>query len=653
MGFDRRWSLALIIGIVLFIRLPFLNQAVQGDDPKFIWIAQHALIDPAHPNHTQYIFQGEPVDMRGHPHPPGNSWVLAGLITLVGDVLEVPFHAVYLLFSLLAAVSMFALAKRFSPDDPLSPTLLFLAVPAFVINGNSFESDVPFLAWWMLGFALFTWGRPLVAVLAFALAAMTSYQSIVATPILLAYTWLCARDNKCAWVAAFAPAVVVVAYQAWERITGGAMPATVLAGYFSTYGLQQLSKKLQNLAALTAHLAWMVFPIAAFLAVRHPWRMAALAGVFIGALIDPNPLFSISFAIGLAIIAGQLGGLISKPKPAPAVEAAPVGGWLGLMTTNSATGERTPETLFLHLWFVIFFVSALVLFFAGSARYLLPLAAPLALLTARALPQRLILPAVGLNLALGLALAWVNYEHWDGYRTLTASVAREVGQKRVWLNGEWATFYMEAEGALPLTRKQIVQSGEWIVSSALGYPIQITAPLGLVTEREIRPTLPLRLIGLGSKSGYSTASLGFRPFDVTFGALDKVRIEAVLDRKPTLSWFSMGAPESATQIVSGMYQAENGARWMSGRATILLKEPAEPKPLAVDLFLHDTAPGRTFTLSLDGNEILRRTLTTTGAHTLITPPAKGQTLVITVDKTFSVAGDFRELGAVILSAGFR
>jgi len=653
MGFDRRWSLALIIGIVLLIRLPFLNPAVQGDDPKFIWIAQHALIDPAHPNHTQYVFQGELVDMRGHPHPPGNSWVLAGLITLFGEVREAPFHAVYALFSLIAALSMYSLARRFSPADPLSPTLLFLAVPAFVINGNSFESDVPFLAWWMLGFALFTAGRPLWAVLPFALAAMTSYQSVVATPILLAYTWLCARDNRRAWLAALAPLTIVVAYQAWEKATGGAMPATVLAGYFTQYGLQQLSNKLQNAAALTAHLAWIIFPVAAFLAVRHPWRIAAMAGVFIGALIDPNPLFSISFAIGLAIITGQVASFVAKPQPAPATPAPPVGGWLGLLTTQTDNGQATPDTRFLHIWITLFFLASLVLFFAGSARYLLPLAAPLAILTARALPQRLILPTAALNLVLGLALAWVNYEHWDGYRTLTASLAREVGQKRVWLNGEWASFYMEAEGALPLTRKQIVQSGEWIVSSALGYPIQVTAPLGLITEREIRPSLPLRLIGLGSKSGYSTASLGFRPFDVTFGPLDKVRVEAVLDRKPTASWFSMGAPESATQIVSGMYQAENGARWMSSRATILLKEPAEPRPITVDLYLADVAPGRTFTVSLDGTEILRQTFPAAGAQTLTTKPVKGQTLVITVDKTFSVPGDFRELGAVVLSAGFR
>src|SRR3954454_14204935 len=106
----RRWSLLLIVGIVLLIRLPFLNQAVQGDDPKFIWIAEHALIDPLHPNHTQYIFQGESVDMRGHPHPPGNSYVLAGLIALFGDVREVPFHFVYCVFTVIAVVAMYFLA---------------------------------------------------------------------------------------------------------------------------------------------------------------------------------------------------------------------------------------------------------------------------------------------------------------------------------------------------------------------------------------------------------------------------------------------------------------------------------------------------------------------------------------------------------------
>ena len=40
--------------------------------------------------------------------------------------------------------------------------------------------------------------------------------------------------------------VALAAYELWERATSGAMPAQVLTGYFSTYGLQRLENKVRN-----------------------------------------------------------------------------------------------------------------------------------------------------------------------------------------------------------------------------------------------------------------------------------------------------------------------------------------------------------------------------------------------------------------------
>jgi 4-amino-4-deoxy-L-arabinose transferase-like glycosyltransferase len=151
---DANRKLILIVVLVFALRLPFLNQAIQGDDPYYLYGAEHAQIDPLHPHHARYLFQGDLVDMRGFPHPPLNAWILAVPLALFGDVREAAFHLWYILFSLIAALSMWSLASRFS-DKPLLATLLFLAVPAFVVNGNSFESDLPFLAFWMLAIALF------------------------------------------------------------------------------------------------------------------------------------------------------------------------------------------------------------------------------------------------------------------------------------------------------------------------------------------------------------------------------------------------------------------------------------------------------------------------------------------------------------------
>src|SRR5688500_6926481 len=131
--------------------------------------------------------------MRGHPHPPLNAWILAGLLAIFGDVYEVPFHAGYALFSVIAVCAMWSLARRFT-DWPLGATLLFVSTPAFLVNGNSLESDLPFLAFWMAGIAAFVTGRLWLAALCLALAATAAYQAVVATPILSLYCWLHARE---------------------------------------------------------------------------------------------------------------------------------------------------------------------------------------------------------------------------------------------------------------------------------------------------------------------------------------------------------------------------------------------------------------------------------------------------------------------------
>jgi len=101
-----RAPLLLLLGLVLLLRLPFLNQAIQGDDHNYLQCAMHAQIDPLHPNDAQFLFLGNMVTMRGHLHPPLNGAFLGLLLWLFGSVREVPFHAAYILFSLIAAVDV-------------------------------------------------------------------------------------------------------------------------------------------------------------------------------------------------------------------------------------------------------------------------------------------------------------------------------------------------------------------------------------------------------------------------------------------------------------------------------------------------------------------------------------------------------------------
>jgi hypothetical protein len=585
-------GLAIVIAVVLLIRIPFLNQAIQGDDHIYLTEAERALIDPLHPLHVKYVFQGNEVDLRGHSHPPLNAWVLAGLLAVLGDVREIPFHAAYLVFSLIAAWAMWFLARRFSPQ-PLWATLLFVAVPAFVVNGNSLESDLPFLALWMAAIALFCGGRLALSALSMALAAMAAYQAVLLTPILAVYVWLYRRRDRAAWLTVLVPLATVLAWQLFERLSTGALPAAVLNGYFSSYGFQALDAKLRSGLALIIHSWFIVFP----------------------ALVP-----------GAALLAWRR--------------------------------RRDPDTQFLLAWIAIFFAGALAIFFAGSARYLLPMAAPIALLASRLRPKWLV-AGFAAQMALSLGLAVVNYQHWGAYRHFAKALRATALGHRVWIDDEWGLrFYVESDGGLPLTGKQPLRPGDIVVSSELAHPVSFSAPTAPIAMAEIRPSIPLRLIGLESHSGYSTVAKGFWPFGISTGPIDRVRADLVVERRPTLEYLPMNAPQASEQIVSGIYQLEEGNwRWISGRAVLLLKSPSQPLPIKVRFTIPPVSPARRVTLLLENREILSQGFPGPGSYTLATQPqavnTATSTLTIVVDRVFSVPGDARQLGIIVTEAGFQ
>lgn len=580
---------------MLLIRLPFLNQAIQGDDYYYLAAAEWAQIDPLHPHHARYVFLGDRIDMRGHPHPPGNAWILAGLLALCKDVYEVRFHAAYAAFSILAAWGAWRLARRFVPERALEAGFLFAAVPAFVVNGNSLEADLPFLAFWMASIALFVERRLAWAALALALCALMAYQSVVIVPILAIYLWRERRADKASWLVLLAPLCVLGAYQLMERLGSGAMPATVLAGHFQSYQLQTLTMKFKNAAALTGHLVMMLSPL-------------GFAGLLLAARRRVQP-------------------------------------WL-------------------LAWTGIFFAASLVLFFAGSARYLLPLAAPFAILVAMVWRDRprLLWTCFGLQLLLGLSLAWVNAQHWDGYREFARRVVGETQGHRVWVNGEWGIrFYAEAGGALPLQRGQMIQPGEFLVTSELSGGVPFTTGGGALVRAgamDIRPFLPLRLIGAGSGSGYSSVAFGLWPFGISRDPVDRLTLEAVAARMPQLSWLPMNSEAAGTQIVSGVYGLEEGQwRWMSARASFLLKNPGAMRTLAAEIYVPAASPSRTFRLQVNGADVAEVTVNGEGKHTIESPAVRtqGESVAVTLiaDQAFRAPGDNRMLSVILSAIGFR
>ena len=75
------------------------------------------------------------------------------------------------------------------------------------------------------------------------------------------------------------------------------------------------------------------------------------------------------------------------------------------------------------------------------------------------------------------------------------------------------------------------------------------------------------------------------------------------------------------------------------------------------LYIPDMAPARTVTASVDGAVVAQATFPGPGNHVLRSEPIsldqETATVEISVDATFSAAGDRRELGLILSGAGFR
>jgi 4-amino-4-deoxy-L-arabinose transferase-like glycosyltransferase len=627
----------LLLALVVFLRVLFLNTAIQGDDVYYLAGAEHALVDPLHPSHAKYFFLGELVDMRGHSHPPLNSWILGGLLAVIGSARTVPLHAAYLVFSLMAVWAAWEIARRFT-DHPATAVLLLVVTPAFVVNGTSIEADLPFLAFWLAAvaclFRALDW-RSLwwlaTSSAAAALAGLTAYQGVLLTPLLGWMVWRSKPGWRAAWVAAFAAPIALASYQLFEFMTAGQWPIAVLAGYLSSRGFQTAGLKMRNAAALTAHLGFVSFPVLVWWALRGrlrwQWVAAGAVAAAGAAVIDPHPLFWIPFATGV----------------------------LALLFCLLSVGIA--EERFAAVWVLGFFAASLGIFFAGSVRYLLPAVFPLAILISRHVRGPVLISGMVLQLLLSVLLALVNAQHWNAYRAFASGLEGKIAGQRVWVNSEWGLrHYMEELGARVPGRGETIRPGDIVVSSRLAIPVPLRTGPGSfvpVAKADVTSRIPLRLIALDTMSAYSVVGRGLRPFDISSGLIDTIQAERFEGNAVRESVWTPNNASVAGQALSGL----SGDGWTADTATVVVRVPEQAGPVFAQFGVTPQGAPQLVRLLLDGKPIAEQRYSSAGAYSLSAPmPAyAGETAQITVevDRTFRVPGDQRELGVLLTAVGIK
>ena len=333
---------------------------------------------------------------------------------------------------------------------------------------------------------------------------------------------------------------------------------------------------------------------------------------------------------------------------------------LGLALLFAAVGEARRS--WPGVWLALYFAAAAVLFYAGSARYLLPLAPAVALLLVGVVRSRIALAAMlAVHLALGLSLAEAERRHAEGYRNFAAALEPLAGPARIWSNAEWGLrHYLGRLGGEPLLRDQSVPAGAIVVESDLAATVSYGAAGSRreLLRAEIGPgPLGVRTIGRGSHSGYSSSDFGVLPFGWRGGPVDTVTAWLVGRPEPTLSHLRLADPAAEAHLLAGFFPSDGAAwRWMGPRGAAVLLAPPGATRFELDFHIPEQAPARRVEIEIDGRIVAAESYSTTGGYVLQAPIERAEgpaRVVIRATPSYSPPGDGRELAIVVNALGFQ
>ncbi len=456
---------------------PFLTRAFHIDDPMYIWTAQHLHSNPID-------FYGFDVNWDGfiksaaqeNKNPPLVSYYIA-LVAAVAGWSELALHAGFLIPAAALGLGIYFLARRFC-RHPVIATWIAVFTPAVLVSGSSVMSDLPMLTLFVWSIVLWLRGLEsdntewfIAAGFVIAAAALTKYFGIALVPLLAVYTAL--RLRKAGWwIAALAvPVLVMIAYECvmWFHYgTGGLLNAAGYAGASQTPG-RRMAALLIGLTFTGGCMAPVMF-YALVLRIRYLAAVAASVGAFVVLMLFWAPAFR---------------AMLSQSAPEQfwwiAIQAAlfaTAGLTVMIVVALDWIGKRDADSTLLVLWVLGTFVFSVFLNWSVTARTILPMVPPVAILIVRRLERlqergtripgwQWYAPLVP-SLALALTVAWADARLANSARDAAQRFGREMAHysHHVYFQGHWGfQYYLEAEDAEPVAYGQTdFRAGDAIIN---------------------------------------------------------------------------------------------------------------------------------------------------------------------------------------------
>jgi 4-amino-4-deoxy-L-arabinose transferase-like glycosyltransferase len=472
-----------ICGLCAAMLLPFIDKPFHMDDPMFLWTARQIQKDPLN-------FYGFDVDWQNYAvpmhvemkNPPLSAYYIA-LVTAIFGWGERPLHIAYLLINMATAVGTFFVARRFTKHAFLAAVLAMIS-PVFLVTATSVMSDMPAQLFWV--WSIFAWvyavdeDKPWllpVAGLLVAAGALTKYPNMNVIPLLGAFAVM--NRKRLSWQigSLIVPVAILIAYQLYTKHLYGHGLMTEAAGFAREHWASSPKEFLGRVMICLAFVGGCMLSGMLFLPLvlsRRALIVVVLLAIVIGVssifIIDPGRIYDdeqhmrILYVIQIGLMAAGGAGLL----------------WLVIENLRHA---RDRDTIFLALWVGGTFCFTLFINWAINGRTILPMAAGLAIVIARALERhpvrgerRLLMTIpVLVSGAMGVAVANADVAHAVAVRNGVKEVAATLPANHgtVWFMGHWGfQWYMEKIGASPFDGKMSVcRVDDWIVMSLNNYAL--------------------------------------------------------------------------------------------------------------------------------------------------------------------------------------
>lgn len=547
-------EMLIILGILLMTVLPFVNKAYHIDDTLVVYPAKQILKFPFHPFDFEVNWYGDPRSFWLEDNPPLVFYFVSFVILLFGESEKI-LHISFVLFPIIAVVSMYFLGRRLTKLPFLSSAFL-IATSAFLVMSTNIMLDIPLLAFYLASIATFMYGidrddskLKILSGVLIGLAALTKYTGLTLIPLLVVYV-IVRREkfSRVLWVFVI-PLFMFGSWCIHNLITHGSIHFIEAAGILNFKPGALYQKFIGTLSYLGGATVFpLLIPVLLFTKKKDVFIYAF--AFFLAVLLPYNLLTDLGyeFAKMFFIILFLWVALLLLIKVIEKI----VWFFIAYIRNPQIKDSRwVADEVILLLWFSGIFIMNVISEYS-AARFVLIMLPPVILLMLRIAEggfvrrfkhsSAVMICGLFLSLMMSISVAYADYSYADVYRLCKNKIKAmfEGKNQRVFFDGHWGfQYYMEKEGFRCFSPKiDNPRKGDiLVIPSVASYdmPIDVSSikeqlgnypgrHLKLMDIVEYNSWFPVRTMHKEARAGFYSHGWGFLPFAFSKRYLEKFYI---------------------------------------------------------------------------------------------------------------------------------